>query len=482
LRLQPVKKDATLIPLPGGVERLFVATLADSTDVSQALASASRLTEIEYAEPVSTAGAGRAEPDETIEVQGSQVSLRFPNDPYFSQQWALSNTGQGVGGYLGKAGADLDMLPAWELTTGSSEVVVAILSSGLRADAYEFSGRVLRTGYNFVDDNGDIGDAYFLGTFVTSVAAATGNNSYVMAGVDWKCSILPVKVMGASVLDFSVDWLVKGIVYAADQGAKVISIGLGNKFDGPAFDDAVTYAASKGIIIVGSAPSGSGSARPASLRNLILVGAVDNRDKRIVGGNGWADFMAPGKQILGLQRMDPKYTQSMDGPIAASALVTGVVSLMLSLNKSLTFSEVYDILKESAADQIGYASEDTPGWDEYYGWGRINAYRALRLVQERSKTIPQASGVSQNYPNPFNSSTIIQYELKYPMHVSITIYNLLGQPVVTLLDEDKPAGYHHVRWDAHVASGVYIYRLHVRPPSGSSAGERVITNKMILVR
>jgi hypothetical protein len=192
--------------------------------------------------------------------------------------------------------------------------------------------------------------------------------------------------------------------------------------------------------------------------------------------------MAPGKEIFGLQHLDPGHLQQMDGAIAASALATGVVSLMLSLNKSLSFDEVYEILKESAADQIGWTSEDKPGWDKYYGWGRINAYRALRLVQERMKAVPEAFAITYNYPNPFNSSTIIQYDLKYPMHVSMTIYNMLGQPVITLLDEDKPAGYHHVRWDAKVASGVYIYRLTAQPPSGTHEGERVIANKMILAR
>ncbi len=63
------------------------------------------------------------------------------------------------------------MLPAWQITTGSSEVVAAFLSSGIRADAYEFSGRVLRTGYNFVSNNNDVADDNGIGTFYRAFEA-----------------------------------------------------------------------------------------------------------------------------------------------------------------------------------------------------------------------------------------------------------------------------------------------------------------------
>ncbi len=481
-RLRPLKPDATLDVLPGGVERIFVASLADSVDFSKALEAARKLKEIEYAEPISTASGSDASIEVTHEVQVSEESPRFPNDPEFPRQWALHNTGENPGTSLGRAGADLAMLPAWQITTGSSDVVVAFLSSGIRADAHEFSGRVLRTGYNFVSNNNDVADDNGIGTFVASVAAATGNNSYLMAGVDWKCQILPIKVLGPEYNLASFDRLARGIVYAADNDARVVCIPIyGNPGSG-VLDDAITYAASKGAILVASAPYWSSFVYPASFRNVILVGAVDSYGHRYESYRGFVDFVAPGKDIRGVSYRFPDFTWIYGGPYPAPALAVGVISLMLSLDKSLTFKEVYDILKESATDQIGNPSEDKLGWDQYYGWGRINAYRALRLIQERTKAVPEAFGVSQNYPNPFNSSTVIEYQLKYPMHVSITIYNVLGQPVVTLVDEEQRAGYHHARWDAKVPSGVYLYRLQARPPSGGHAGERVIVNKMILAK
>jgi hypothetical protein len=189
--------------------------------------------------------------------------------------------------------------------------------------------------------------------------------------------------------------------------------------------------------------------------------------------------MVPGTGILGLHYKYPEYAWILGGSYPAVGMACGVVSLMLSLDKSLTFKEVYDILKESATDQIGDPNEDKPGWDEYYGWGMINAYRALRLLKERSEDIPRWFGANQNYPNPFNPSTTIEYDLpktngSRPSQISLKIYNLLGQPVATLVDELQAPGYHHAQWNANAPSGVYFYRLQV--------DDRVVVRKMILAK
>jgi hypothetical protein len=480
-RLEPVKPDATLDPLPGGIERLFIAYPSETTQLEVFLQRARASKDVEYAEPISATEIDETGTEEVSGVADMDAMFAFPNDPDFPRQWALHNTGTNGGTYVGKAGADLCMIPAWSITTGSRDIVVAFLSSGLH-EGFEFSGRVLNLGYNFHSNNKDVKDSYSsLGTMVTSVGAATGNNSYAMAGVDWKCSILPIKIMGDTPLDFTIDMLARGIVYAADKGARVICLGLGNKLDGSAFDDAAAYAASKGAIIIAAKPALSyfNGIYPRAYDHILVIGRLDNRGVSI-DTPGPVDFVVPGTMLTSLQGFED-HTRPTNAP-HTSALAGGVISLMLSLDSSLTFKQVYDLLKESAVDQSGRPDQDTPGWDPYHGWGRINAYRALRLLQERSKAVPQSFGVSYNYPNPFNSSTIIQYELKYPMHVSINIYNLLGQPVVTLLAEDKEAGYHHARWDAKVSSGVYIYRLQARPLSGSGIGERVIVNKMILAK
>jgi hypothetical protein len=88
---------------------------------------------------------------------------------------------------------------------------------------------------------------------------------------------------------------------------------------------------------------------------------------------------------------------------------------------------------------------------------------------------PVAISLSQNYPNPFNPSTTIRYGLPQRSHVTLTVFNTLGQQVATLVQGEQEGGYHEAVFDASgLASGVYLYRL--------QAGEFVQTRKLVLVR
>ncbi len=482
VRLRAVKPDATLERLPGGVERLFVASFADSVNMSQALNTICSSGEVEYAEPIYTCDGGDVQVEFPDHSQSAQKHPFFPDDPQFPNQWGLHNTGQFNGVQNGLVGADINALMAWEITTGSNAITVAFLADGLAVGAAEFGLRV-DPGYNFVGDNNDVTAEGWLGTLVTGIAAARGNNGLVMAGVDWSCDILPVKVVNAN-FQGSSDWTVLGLTYAADKGSNVICMPHGAWFykGGSALNDALTYAVSKGSIIVACVSPGWGyyNSYPAASDKIILVGSVDGRNKRLTSTYGRVDFMAPGERIMGLAAFDPKLPSFVSGPIAATALVTGVVSLMLSIDKSLTFQDVYRILRETASDQVGWPYEDTPGWDQYHGWGSVNAYRALRLIVEQSHSrLPVSFGASQNFPNPLNVATMIEYELPKmsdlrPMHVSVKIYDVLGRIVTTLVDEVQEEGYHHAYWIADVPSGVYFYRL--------EAEDFVRTCKMIVVK
>ena len=89
-------------------------------------------------------------------------------------------------------------------------------------------------------------------------------------------------------------------------------------------------------------------------------------------------------------------------------------------------------------------------------------------------TIPSTTALFQNYPNPFNPSTMISYQLQRESHVNLSVFDLLGRTVETLVDEVAPAGGHDVRWNAaNVASGVYYYRLEVKPSDGSRQFQQI---------
>jgi len=81
-------------------------------------------------------------------------------------------------------------------------------------------------------------------------------------------------------------------------------------------------------------------------------------------------------------------------------------------------------------------------------------------IDDQSSSTPDHFELAQNYPNPFNAQTEIEYSLPYESHVKITVFNILGQAVETLVDQDQPAGIHQVVWDASdTPTGVYFYRI-----------------------
>ncbi|MBD3232116.1 MAG: T9SS type A sorting domain-containing protein [candidate division Zixibacteria bacterium] len=106
---------------------------------------------------------------------------------------------------------------------------------------------------------------------------------------------------------------------------------------------------------------------------------------------------------------------------------------------------------------------DAEDWN-VYGW-----------FEEEEAVIPSETALGTNYPNPFNATTTISYSLPEAGHVSLEIFNMLGQKITTLVDTDKDAGKHSVRWNASdYSSGVYFYKL--------QTGDRILTNKMNLVK
>lgn len=89
-------------------------------------------------------------------------------------------------------------------------------------------------------------------------------------------------------------------------------------------------------------------------------------------------------------------------------------------------------------------------------------------------TGPTTFALDQNFPNPFNPVTTIQYQLRTDSKLTLKVYDVLGREVATLVNEEKPAGYFDVRWDAmNVASGVYFYRIEARPLAGGSGFQQI---------
>jgi thermitase len=336
-----------------------------------------------------------------------------PTDPMFEYQWQFENDGNfNVNNVsVAKAGADMKMTLAWNSTQGDSSIIVAIIDSGCRWKHPEFLGRIWTNkkeidsngidddkngyvddvrGWNFYDNNPDISDKDAHGTFMASLIGANANNNIGIAGVDWHCKLMII-ALGPSRDSINAR---KAIRYAVDNGARVVNMSFGfasqnGIIDAPSINASVQYGIDKGVVFVGGA--GNDDLEyvnyPASIPGVITVGSTDPDDRlsHLTRMNGTGsnfgsrlDLVAPGNWVLGLDisKTDP-YSVVGSGTSNSTAFVSGICALLLAQNPLLNAAQIRDILRNTADDQVGLPSEDTPGWDKYHGAGRVNAYRAL---------------------------------------------------------------------------------------------------------
>jgi subtilisin family serine protease len=295
------------------------------------------------------------------------------NDTFFARQWHLDR---------------IEAPSAWDITRGSANVIVAVLDTGIDRDHPEFQGRALQ-GHDFVNDDDDPTNDHDLGhgLHTTGLLAANADNGFGVAGVDHHCRILPVKVLDQN--NSGTDWnLIQGITYAVDQGARVISMSLINYPESDALADALRYAREHGVVLVACAGNkGAGDADvswPGASPLCITVGATDALDQRAAfSGTGQSlDVMAPGDKVLTVSLDWADGSNTFSGCSAATPVAAGVVSLLLSVDPTMTPEEVQEVLQKGADDEIG-GPDDKPGWDPSYGWGRVNARRSLALLGNR---------------------------------------------------------------------------------------------------
>lgn len=308
-----------------------------------------------------------------------------PNDTYFSYQYALYNSGQRIGvpgSPSGKARADIKATAAWEETKGTEDVTIAVLDTGLDLNHPDLKNKLASSGRDFVNDDFDATDDHGHGTHVAGIAAAETNNNEGVAGVAWDCKILPVKVLDEDGSGYY-DWIIQGILWAVDNGAAVINLSLGGDAHAQSMRDAVKYAYDKGVVVVASAGNDAGAVLyPAAYDSFVLaVAATDYNDERPDWSNFGAevDVAAPGERIVGCV---PTWYFGPNtfpygfgsGTSQAAPHVSGLAALLKSLKPWLRAGEVMDVIRFSADD---VNASEYSGKDEYIGYGRINAEKAL---------------------------------------------------------------------------------------------------------
>lgn len=301
---------------------------------------------------------------------------------------------------------------AWNVTTGSSGVIIAIVDTGINRSHPEFSGRLIQ-GYDFVQGDSIPEDENGHGTHVAGIAAATGNNARGVAGVDWHAKIMAVRVLdknGSGTLANTA----AGIIWAADHGADVINLSLsGPSFPSPTIlEDATYYAYKKGAVVVAAAGNYNSTpvTYPARYPWVIAVGMTDVSNTRRSESNYGSelDLMAPGYGILSTMPGGYGYKS---GTSMSTPFVSGAAALLLTDTKFDSTLKIYEALTQTALD-LG-----TVGRDDYYGYGLLQLDSALAY---NPTTIP-----------PEEPEADVVYELRESSRCSNITFNWVDVPRTT---------------------------------------------------
>ncbi len=446
-----------------------------------------------------------AEPDRRVQP------LLVPNDPLYSQQWSLHDAAAEI------AGANLP--GAWDISTGSAAVIIAVIDTGFVAHAdLDLMARVL-PGYDFVSDSfvandgdgrdadpsdpgdwvtdTDVADRHsqcgyseyssWHGTHVAGIIGATGQNGIGVTGINWNSKLLPVRVLGkcggwmSDVLD--------GARWAAgisdpnlppnSNPARVINMSLGANYPCSALiQSVVNDIRATGTVVVaaaGNSGADAGAVAPGNCAGVIAVGALDRGGNRAYYSSmgSTVALSAPGiaKSLYNTGTTSPNPSPQgddygyMQGTSMAAPHVAGVASLMLSLNPSLTPEQVQQKLRATAR---AFPDGSTCTMS-LCGAGMLDATAALRSAA--NTTPPVANAGANQYAQPGATVTLSAAASSAAAPASIARYDWtqLSGPSVPLSDSQNA----NLSFTAPEQSGVLSFQLTVTDDGGLSSSATV---------
>ncbi|WP_245602193.1 S8 family peptidase [Peribacillus kribbensis] len=266
----------------------------------------------------------------------------------------------------------------WTISKGSRDVVIAVVDTGVDLGHPDLRNRIMK-GYNVVSKNFNPDDDNGHGTHVAGIIASETNNLRGIAGITWYNRIMPIKVMNEKGYGNAFD-VARGIIWAADHGADVINLSLGNYQPSAVMHEAVKYAFKRNVVITTAAGNDNTDqpSFPAAYPEVLCVSAVDYNGKRASFSNygEYVDVTAPGVDIPSTY-FHSQYA-ALSGTSMASPHAAALAGLMKSKNRGLKNYEIMKIMKSSSYD-LGQK-----GTDPYYGDGLIDIKSALQNVRSQA--------------------------------------------------------------------------------------------------
>ena len=420
-------------------------------------------------------------------IRQTQASEIIPNDPRFEEQWNLSL---------------IDMPGAWAIEKGDPEVIIAVVDTGfdythedLASQTWVNAGEIPDNGIDddnngYIDDvngwdfselpnsdgngksrNGDNDpiDESGHGTHVAGIVGAAVDNDLGISGIAWNCTLMPIR--GAGVRGIRDNRSAAAIVYAVDNGARVINMSWGGRERSFVLRDAVDYAYARGVLMVAASGNGSEGASifPAGYRKVISVAATEQHKQKFYQSNFGAsiDIGAPGNVILSTH-INNRY-RPLSGTSMATAHVSGVAALIISKRPSLTHQEVRQILL-STTDPI----TESPG---LVGAGNLNAARALMASSSLKAHIlsPEAHSGGSNQIEVIGTAGGFKFDtwqLLYGPSAVPTAFQPIHAP-----SQQQKINETLLVWEtSSVAEGIYTLRLEVNSVEGTVLRDEVVVS------
>ncbi len=338
-----------------------------------------------------TAGILYAEPDYIVTVDST-----IPNDALFGELWGMHNTGQSGG----TVDADIDAPEAWDISTGSSDIVVAVIDTGvdythpdLSANMWVNAGEIPGNGqdddgngyiddvygYDFYNNDGDPWDDNYHGTHCAGTIGAVGNNNQGVTGVCWNVRIMAVKFLNSAGSGWTSDAILS-VEYSILMGANLSSNSWGGGGYSQGLKDAIDAAGAAGMLFVAAAgndgsnndtyPHYPSSYDSASLIAVMATDRYDNKSSFSNYGPVSVDLGAPGSNILSCK--PGNQYQYLNGTSMATPHVAGACALLWSMNPAVSNLEIKNILIQTVDPTLS---------GKCVSGGRLNLYNAILEVK-----------------------------------------------------------------------------------------------------